>query len=232
MDLKHWWVYAIYSLIAAVICLVVGILSVSKPSKIPGRLQNLMELAVGGLKDLFSEALGPHAQEHLPLVLSLFFYILVSNLMGLVPGLTSPTASTSVTVALGIIVFVYVQYIGIKSRGILGYLKHFVGPLLALCWLFIPIEIIGELAKPFSLAMRLFGNIFGEDKISELAAGAGNRLHIPFQFPVYLLQIFTDLVQAFIFALLTCAYISIISSHDEDEGAHGDDHQTRVASAH
>jgi F-type H+-transporting ATPase subunit a len=232
MDLKPWGVYAVFSLISAVILLTVGMIAVSKPAKIPGRLQNLMELAVGGLKDLFSEALGPHAQQHLPLVLSLFFYILVGNLLGLVPGFTSPTASTSVTVALGIIVFFYVQYIGIKSRGILGYLKHFVGPLLALCWLFIPIEIIGELAKPFSLAMRLFGNIFGEDKIAELAAGAGKHFFIPFQFPVYLLQIFTDLVQAFIFSLLTCAYISIISSHDEDEGAHDDDPQARVASAH
>jgi F-type H+-transporting ATPase subunit a len=115
-----------------------------------------------------------------------------------------------------------VQYVGIRSNGLLGYLKHFAGPVILLVWLFIPIEIISELAKPFSLGMRLFGNIYGEDVISNLtmAAGAwkGGLMLLPLQILVRCLQLFTDGVQAFIFAILTSAYISIFSTHHADEG--------------
>ena len=96
-----------------------------------------------------------------------------------------------------------------------------------LFFLFIPIEIIGEFVKPFSLSMRLFGNIYGEDVINGLALGAGSHFFIPVQFLINVLQTFTDVVQAFIFALLTCAYISIMSEthgqdgHDNDFDACG-----------
>jgi F-type H+-transporting ATPase subunit a len=221
MDLKPWWWYTINGVIAGAVVLGVLALAASKREKIPGRLQNFFEYALDGLKSLFLGALGEGGERHLPLILALFFYILVSNFLGFVPGLTSPTAATSTTIALGLIVFVYVHYYGIKTSG-WGYFKHYMGPILILTPLFIVIEVVGELSKPFSLAMRLFGNIFGEDQLVDqvnMAQGKNFLLHlIPFQIPINLLQAFTDLVQAFIFALLSCAYISIMTLQHHDNG--------------
>jgi len=234
LDLQEWPIYLINGIVAALVLLFLGVTAARKNDvKSPGRLQGFFEWSIAELSGLFRGALGPHGERHLPLVLSLFFYILFTNLTGLIPSIlgyrpdgklaepiiTSATAATSTTVALALIVFVYVQYVGIQSKGLLGYLKHFLGPVIFLFWLFLPIEIIGEFVKPFSLSMRLFGNIYGEDVINGLALSAGSHFFIPAQFLINLLQTFTDVVQAFIFALLTCAYIAIMSeTHDEHEG--------------
>ncbi len=233
MDLQEWPVYLINGIAAALVLLFLGISAARKHNvKSPGRLQGFFEWSISELSSLFRGALGPHGERHLPLVLSLFFFILFTNLTGLIPSIlgyradgklaepiiTSATAATSTTVALALIVFFYVQYVGIRSKGLLGYLKHFLGPVIFLFWLFLPIEIIGEFVKPFSLSMRLFGNIYGEDVINNLALSAGSHFFIPVQFLINLLQTFTDVVQAFIFALLTCAYIAIMSDTHEDSG--------------
>ena len=234
MQLQDWPIYWINGIAAALTLIVLGLIAVSRRDvRRPGRLQGFFEWSIAELSNLFRGALGPNGERHLPLVLTLFFYILFANLAGLIPTIPgykpdgtlaepyviSPTAATSTTIALALIVFVYVQYIGIRARGFLGYLKHFIGPVPALFLLFIPIEIIGEVVKPFSLSMRLFGNIYGEDVINGLALGAGGHYFIPVQFFINILQTFTDVVQAFIFALLTCAYISIMSdTHEEEHG--------------
>ena len=233
MQLQDWTVYLINGLAAALVLLILGLYAAGQHNvKRPGRLQGFFEWSIAGLSDLFRGALGPNAERHLPLVLALFFYVLFTNLAGLIPSIPgfkpngelreayiiSATAATSTTVALAVIVFIYVQYVGIKNRGLLGYLKHFLGPVPFLFWLFLPIEIIGEFVKPFSLSMRLFGNIYGEDVINGLALGAGSHIFIPVQVLINLLQVFTDVVQAFIFALLTCAYISIMSEQHHDDG--------------
>ncbi len=234
MDLQEWPIYLINGIAAALVLMFLGYTAARKNDvKRPGRLQGFFEWSISELSSLFRGALGPHGERHLPLVLTLFFYILFTNLTGLIPSIlgykadgklaepiiTSATAATSTTVALALIVFFYVQYVGIQSKGLLGYLKHFLGPVIFLFWLFLPIEIIGEFVKPFSLSMRLFGNIYGEDVINNLALSAGSHFFIPAQFLINILQLFTDVVQAFIFALLTCAYIAIMSdTHDEHEG--------------
>ena len=233
MNLQEWPIYVINGLAAALVLVFLGVTAARKNDvKSPGRLQGFFEWSIAELSNLFRGALGPHGEQHLPLVLALFFYILFTNLTGLIPSIlstkpdgtlaepyvVSATAATSTTVALAIIVFFYVQYIGIRSKGLLGYLKHFLGPVIFLFWLFLPIEIIGEFVKPFSLSMRLFGNIYGEDVIHNLALSAGAHFFLPVQFVINILQLFTNVVQAFIFALLTCAYISIMSETHDDEG--------------
>jgi F-type H+-transporting ATPase subunit a len=233
LDLQEWPVYLINGIAAALALLILGISAARKRNvKSPGRLQGFFEWTISEMSNLFRGALGPHGERHLPLVLALFFYILFSNLAGLIPSIpgyqangtlaepyiASSTAATSTTVALALIVFFYVQYVGIRSKGLFGYLKHFLGPVIFLFWLFLPIEIIGEFVKPFSLSMRLFGNIYGEDVIHNLALTAGAHFFIPVQFLINVLQAFTDVVQAFIFALLTCAYIAIMSDTHEDSG--------------
>ena len=219
MVLLPWWVYTLYGLISGIILIVIGMAAGSKPdTRHPKGLQNFMEYILDWLREQFSGALGEGGQQYLPLVMTLFLYIVVSNLLGLLPAFKSATAATSTTIALGLFVFVFVQYVGIKHNGFVNYIKHFFGPVLFLAPLLFVIELVGEVAKPFSLGMRLFGNIYGEDIINDLLTQGGTHLFfIPFQVPIYLLQIFTDLVQAYIFAILTCSYISIFtSSHHQD----------------
>ena len=220
MELKPWPVYALYIFLTSVIALAVCALAAKPRSPVPGRLQAAMEIMLEGLRDIFVGAMGPGGERHLPLIFGLFFYVLFCNLLELVPGFRAATANPSTTIGLGIIVFFYTQYIGITTKGIKEYLKHFVGPLLILAPLFIVIEILGEFIKPFSLGMRLFGNIYAEDQMNELAAKAIHLgpLNVPLQIIVYPLQIFTGVIQAFIFAMLTCAYIGIMSEthHSED----------------
>jgi len=226
MDLLHWPVYALYVFLTSAIVLAVCAFAAVPKARVPGRLQASMEIMLEGLRGIFLGALGPGGERHLPLIFGLFFYILFCNLLELIPGFRAATANPSTTIGLGIIVFFYTQYIGITAKGLKEYLKHFIGPLLILAPLFIVIEILGEFIKPFSLGMRLFGNIYAEDQMNDLAAtavalGPHNHpwLFVPMQIIVYPLQIFTGVIQAFIFAMLTCAYIGIMSeTHHDQQG--------------
>ncbi len=221
MELLPWTTYAFFIFLTSLITLLVCMWAAAPRAKVPGRLQAGMELILTGLGDIFVGAMGPGGRRHLPLVFGLFFYILFCNMLELIPGFRAATANPSTTIGLGIIVFFYTQWVGITSKGLKEYLKHFVGPLLILAPLFIVIEILGEFIKPFSLGMRLFGNIYAEDVMNDLAAGAIHigPLNVPLQIIVYPLQIFTGVIQAFIFAMLTCAYIGIMSeTHHNTEG--------------
>jgi F-type H+-transporting ATPase subunit a len=227
MDEKiGWGVYALYSLIAAILLLIAGGAAASgAKTRTPGKLQTAFEVMLDGLRGVFADAIGPGGVQYLPIVLTLFLYILFCNLLGLVPFFRSATSNAGTTIGLGLFVFVFIQYVGIKHNGLGGYLKHFLGPVLALAPLLFIIEIVGEIAKPFSLGMRLYGNIYGEDIINGLLTNLGNGLfHIPLQVPVYFLQLFTSVIQAFIFAMLTCAYINTFTSHSHDEHGHGEEH--------
>jgi F-type H+-transporting ATPase subunit a len=131
----------------------------------PGKAQNLVEYATKFICDLADEIIGHDAHHFYPLFILFFFYILIGNVMGLIPGLFSPTSKLSVTVALALIVFFYEHYVGIKKRGIINYFKHFAGegvPGWIKPFMFF-IEIISELARPISLSFRLFGNILAKE---------------------------------------------------------------------
>jgi len=212
--------------LTSVVLVLVGSLAVRSQSRVPGRLQGFFEIVTEYFKDVFLGALGPGGEKHLPLIFALFWYILFSNLIELVPLFKAPTANPSDTLALGIIVFFYVQYVGIKARGFGQYLAHFCGPILIMAPLFFVIEIIGEFIKPFSLGMRLAGNIYAEDKINDMAMNAFHigSFHLPFQLIVIPLQIFTGVIQAAIFPLLTCAYINLMSETHHDNGDDYDSH--------
>jgi F-type H+-transporting ATPase subunit a len=170
--------------------------------------------------------------------------ILVSNLMGLVPGLMAPSAATSVTFALGVSSFVYYNAIGIKENGLVGHLKHFAGPIPWLAVLMFPIELVSNLVRPMSLGIRLFGNLFGDEQIlgtiGKLATDmftwinstklflwiyATTGLSIPegpwiLPAAIMPLSLFVAFMQTFIFVLLSILYISEVSHHHE-EGHHG-----------
>lgn len=182
------------------------------------RFQVALELTVGGLNDFVKGMLGPGGERHTPFVGALFLYILLNNLIGLLPGAIAPTSNLNTTVALALVTFCYVQYQGIRVHGIVGRLKHLAGPMPLLAPLMVPVELIGELARPLSLSVRLFGNIFGEERVIAILAGLSyfvlGFFPVPYQFPMMLFGVFTAVVQALVFSMLTCVYLSLTAAEE------------------
>ena len=173
--------------------------------------RNFFEIVAESLYKLTESVIGAHdAPIYFPIIGTLFCFIFVSNLMGLIPGLLPPTDNMNTTLALGLFVFLYYNYKGFKAHGV-AYLKHFLGPVIWLAPLMVIIELVGHLARPVSLALRLRGNISGD----HLVLGIFNGL-VPYVVPVifYGLGLFVSFIQAFVFCLLTMVYISMSTSHD------------------
>ena len=202
----------------------------NSPNKAPRGLQSYAEYIADQMNAFVTGIIGPGGEKYTPLVGTLFLYIFAMNLLGTIPIFHSPTANLSITLALGLVVFVYVQYEGIRQNGIGGHFSHFLGPKLGkyplLAPLMLPIELISEGVRPFTLAVRLFGNIFGEDVIIIVLAGLGATLGgsllgwIPIQVVLLPLALLTSFVQALVFSILTCIYLSLVQHHSD--GEHGD----------
>jgi len=179
----------------------------------PGGVQNFLEMIVDFLRGLVDESIGGHeARAYLPLVGSLFVFIAMANLFGVFFFLQPPTGSLSTTVALALVAFLYFNAHGIREHGLGGYLKHFMGPMLAIAPLFFVIELIGVCARVLSLSLRLFMNIFGEHTTTNVFA---SLVPIVVPWPMMALGIFTALLQAYVFALLTAVYVSGAVAHEE-----------------
>jgi F-type H+-transporting ATPase subunit a len=171
----------------------------------PRGLHNVIEAFVIGVFEFADSVMGRDGRKYFPLIGTLAFFILVSNLIGLVPGFVSPTANINTNAAMALIVFFLYNYVGLKEHGV-KYLKTFLGPVPALAPLMLPIEIISHLARPLTLALRLFGNIRGEELII-LVLG----FLVPYLVPVPMMAfaVFTSVLQTLVFCLLTMVYISI-----------------------
>ena len=195
----------------------------------PGSGQQTLEVGVLAVRGMLEDIVGPHGLQYFPVVMTFAVLILISNLMGLFPLFMSPTSATSVTFALGISSFVYYNYIGIKENGVLRHLKHFAGPIWWIAWLIFPIEIISNLIRPFSLGIRLFGNLFADEKVLDSIA----HLVPPYTYwglPILVmpLSVFVALIQTFVFVLLSQLYLSEVShpphdSHSEHGATEDDD---------
>jgi F-type H+-transporting ATPase subunit a len=167
----------------------------------PGPVQNLLEWIVEGIENLICNMVGVEDSTiFLPFVGTLAFFIGSANLIGLIPGLRSPTPDINTPLALALSVFFSVPYFGVRTCGVWRYLKHYVEPI----FIMLPIEIASEIARTFSLTFRLFGNILGEEIIISILFIV-MPLFVPV--PMMLFSIFTGLLQAYVFALLTCVYI-------------------------
>lgn len=170
--------------------------------------------------------IGEKGSRHFPIVVTFGVLILVSNLMGQFPMFMSPTASVNVTFALGISSFVYYNYVGIAENGLLGHIKHFAGPKLPLLMLPITgliffIEIISSSIRPFTLGVRLFANMFADEKVFiEIANIYPPFTHFGFLLILTLLGVFVALVQAFVFTLLSMIYIGEVSHAPHDDHGH------------
>jgi F-type H+-transporting ATPase subunit a len=176
--------------------------------------RNIAELLVEGVISMAEGILGHQAKKYVPLYGTFFIYILACNLMGLLPGFSPPTTNFNVTLALGLLSFTAYNVFGFKEQGV-GYLKHFVGPMLWLAPLMIPLELISNFVRPFSLALRLLGNMTGDHTVLEIFTDL-TKVGIPVIF--YGLGTFVSFVQAFVFTLLSMVYVSLAVTH------HGGDH--------
>jgi len=190
-------------------------------------IQNFLEWVIDSLNGFFSGVLGEAASKYAPYVSSIFIFILCLNFLGLVPGFQSPTADLNTTLALGITAVLGVQIIGIIENGFIGYIKHLMGEPIWLAWLQFPIHVVGELSRALSLAIRLFGNVFGEETVivnllamaAFLLPIAGEVPWIPAQLPMMFFGLLFGFIQALVFSLLTAIYIVTFTSHHEEEHA-------------
>lgn len=203
----------------------------------PGRLQMFVETSLGGLHNFFFNAIGEDGRRFIPFLGSLFLFIWINNVAALVPGMKSPTSSLKTTGALAICAIVYARYHNIRTTGFKGYVYHLLGsPTDTVTWcmspLFLMLELIGEVIKPLSLALRLFGNIFGEDKLLATFLGLGMMIMsvalktptpiigVPLHLPFYFLVLLLSTIQAVVFSLLAGIYLMLMMPHAEHHEKH------------
>jgi len=173
-------------------------------------LKTFFELIVNFFTNLLTEIMGERGKEYVPFVSSIFIYILFCNLLGLIPGFLPPTIQINTNYGIALFVFLSYNYFGFREHGF-RYLKQFTGPLPYIAVLFLPIELISHLFRPFTLSVRLFGNMFGDHQALEIFSEL-----VPIIVPsiFMLLGIVVSLIQAFVFSLLTGIYISFAISHE------------------
>jgi F-type H+-transporting ATPase subunit a len=206
--------YIVMSIIVVVVLGLVFGLASRKLSLVPSKRQAVLELIIGLFEGLIMDTIGEQGKKYLPVIGSVGIFVFTCNMLGLIPGLMSPTSKLNVTLGCALVVFTYYHWQGMKARGVLKYLKTFAGPIPAIAPLMLPIELISHFSRPVSLSLRLFGNIFAEDLLILIMASI-----IPFVLPLpfMAMAIFTSLIQSFVFVLLSCIYIAGAVSH---EGEH------------
>ena len=222
--------YTVMFVVACILALVlIWIFKGKLSEEEPGHGQQTLEVGVLAVRSMLEDIVGPHGLQYFPVVMTFAVLILISNLMGLFPLFMSPTSATSVTFALGLSSFVYYNSIGIKENGLFGHLKHFAGPIWWIAPLIFPIELISNFIRPFSLGIRLFGNMFADEKVmdtvSHLAPGKTYWLVPAVLMP---LSVFVAFIQTFVFILLSQLYLSEVSHPPHDSHAHdghAEDHE-------
>lgn len=205
--------YIVMSLIAALFLILFLGLAARRRRLVPTKLQSTLELIIEAFESLLIDIIGEEGKKYLPMIATIGLFILTCNLLGLVPGLMAPTSKLNVTAGCALAVFVFYHWQGIKTLGLFKYLKHLAGPIPLLAPLMLPIEIISHFSRPVSLSIRLFGNIFAEELLILIIASI-----IPFFLPLpfMVVAIFTSIIQAFVFVLLSCIYIAGAVAHEEE----------------
>jgi len=188
----------------------VGLLASRRLALVPAGAQNVMETVVSNLEEFMVDITGEEGRAFFPYIGTVFLFILTCNLIGLIPGFLSPTSNINTPLSMALCTFVYTHYLGIKFHGA-KYIKHFLGPIPWLAPLFFPIEIIGHCARVLSLTLRLFGNIMGEDLVLAILIFLAGKFLAPL--PMMFLAVFTSMVQAFIFTLLSMMYFAGSMEH-------------------
>jgi len=198
-------------LVAVIIVVVFAVLRSQLSMDRPGKLQHAFEAIYNFLRSESEEHVGHDGPKYLGLFGTLFIFILFANLLGIIPGLESPTMFPEVPAGLALVAFAYYNVMGIREQGVGKYVAHFAGPMPILAPLMIPIELVSHMARPLSLTIRLFANMY-----------AGEQVTVVFLSLTYLvapaifmgLHVFVSFLQAYIFALMTMMYVAGAVSHD------------------
>lgn len=229
----------------AILFIIFGLARVN-PSMKPKKAQNLVEWTVRFITDYADSIIGPKAHQYYPLIVLLFCYVFVGNLMGLIPGLISPTSSLTVTAALAIIIFSAEWINGLREKGPLKFFAHFAGgpgipfPVKFIMW---PIEFLSDISRILSLSFRLFGNIIAKEillsvlvalvvmfwpqlsspvMLDKIIAGGIGGFAFLMRPLIIILGVLVSLIQAAVIALLACIYLAgAVGAHD---GEHGEEH--------
>ncbi|MFH1190414.1 MAG: F0F1 ATP synthase subunit A [Candidatus Omnitrophota bacterium] len=212
----------IFSVIVITFISVVTVIISRHVKTIPGRAQGALEMVVGGFDSFVCGVLGPRGRRLTPFIGTLFIYIVSLNLISLVPFMKAPTSSWSVTLALAIVVFIYLQYTALRELGLFGVVDHLMGKprgvlaitvIMPIFMLFL--HTLSELIRPISLSLRLRSNIWGDDMLLAVLAGFGIK-----GVPLLLFNMFiaglAAVVQASVFCLLTTIYFALVSPHEEE----------------
>lgn len=177
---------------------------------VKGAFESIVEFIVG-MSDL---VIGEDGRKFVPLFAAIFFYILFSNLFGLIPGLLPHTDNINTTFALGLVSFLAYNYFGLKENG-LSYLKHFLGPVLWLFPMMLPIELFSHAIRPLTLGLRLQGNMMADHMVLSVFLDLFDKAwFVPVPVVFYGMGIFVSCMQAFVFTMLSMIYVSIAIAHE------------------
>ena len=168
---------------------------------LPGKLQTTVEGIVVAIDEAIAAVAPEHGRQIMPFIASLWLFLIIANLVGLIPGLHSPTRDLSVTSALAVLVFFSVHWFGIKTQGLKNYLRHYLSPSPIL----LPFHIISEFTRTLALAIRLFGNMMSLEMAAMLILLVAGFLA---PIPILMLHIIEALVQAYIFGMLALIYVA------------------------
>lgn len=193
-----------YTWLVMVLLILLAVVVKNSIKTVPTGLQNFLEPVIDGIENMIDETMGHKGKAYFPLIATIAFFILTSNLIALIPGFFPPTANLNTNAAIALTVFAMTHIVGIKEHGI-GYFKHFCGPVIWLAPLIVPIEIVGHLARPLSLTLRLFGNMYGHEIVLMIFFGL-----VPFlvPLPMMLMGVLVAFIQTFVFMLLAMIYIA------------------------
>jgi F-type H+-transporting ATPase subunit a len=204
---EPWADFIVMQMVVALIMIVLFLIMRSRLSVTkPGILQQIFELIHGFVGDTADEQVGHDGRKHVVLFETLFIFILLSNLIGIVPQFVSPTQAIYVPCGMAILAFLYYNIVGLRKQGPWHYTKHFFGPIPVMAPLMLPIEIISHLARPLSLTIRLFANMYAGEQVT-LVFLSLTYFAVPAVFMG--LHVFVALLQAYIFMLMTMIYIGI-----------------------
>ena len=201
----HNFIFLSHMVLSALIAIVLAKMAMTNLQLVPKGTQNVMEAYVAGVLQMGTDVMGRlHARKYLPLVATIGLFVGIANLIGIIPGFEAPSANLNMTLTLALIVFVYYNYVGMKTHGVVKYFKHFTGPVWWLAWLMFPVEIVSHFSRVVSLSFRLFGNIKGDDMFLAVIL-----FLVPWVMPLipFGLLTFGAFLQAFIFMMLTYVYL-------------------------
>lgn len=216
--IDHQYTHVVTAIAVTILLVVMGVLAriqlgAGEAAVEPARkfsIRGFFEMVTEAFYGLADQIIGHDGPKYVPLAASIFTFVLINNLIGLLPGMTPATDNLNTSFAIGIFAFVYYNYIGLKYEG-MNYLKHFLGPVWWLAWLILPIELISHGFRPLTLGLRLAGNITADHTVlSVFHQLAPIGVPVPF----YAMGLIVSVLQAFVFALLTLVYVMLAKAHD------------------